>query len=277
MADTATPVPNRPELIGGAAFYFSGEDRLRLTVWNSLTSVAVSLSGRFLHCSGQLEAFVETLTPATNRTASTKDFPRAEGWLCDLSLVVTGAAPVRGQVFARVDVIRGENSSAIVLSTLAQGYLTATKRLAYPGSVVEDSLSGAGVLRSILGTDPAANVEISETVPTGARWRLQSLQASLVTDATAANRVPALYIDDGTNEVFRVSYPINQTASLTWVNTWIGVGGPQSGAGIGVMHAMPNNITLLAGYRLRTVTVALQATDNWGAPRLGVEEWLEAV
>jgi len=266
-----------PELeVGG--FYFAGDDQLRVTSWNSLASVAVVVTGRFVHADdARIEPFSELHTPATNRTAASSTYTRARGWLTDLSVLVTGATPQRGQTFVRVDVVRGQGANAIPLSTLLQGYVTATQRLAYPGSPIVDSLTGPGTLRSITGTDPAAGLEISETVPTGARWRFASLRAALVTDATVANRNASLNFDDGTNIYAAAAVNFNQAASLTFVHHFVAVGQSFAQTSTQVMVSTPANLVLAAGHRFRTVTSAIVAGDNWGAPQYAVEEWLEAI
>lgn len=263
-------------LLVGPGFFFDTDDSLQLTAWNSLANVVLTISGRFLRTDGTIEAFVERHVPNTNRTASSAIFPRGCGWLTDLSIIASGAAPLRGQTFVRVDVVRGTSSPIIVLSTIAQGYVTATKRLAYPGSVIEDSVTGAGAVRSITGTDPAAGAEISETVPTGARWRFLSLRAIFVTDVTAANRAPVLTFDDGTNAFAGAANSVNQAASGTFTYHFGNVGANHANSSPGVMVSTPANLLLLAGYRMRTITGSIQAGDNWGAPQYLVEEFLEA-
>lgn len=260
--------------VGG--FYFGGDDQLRVTSWNSLASVAVVLTGRFLHGDdGHIEAFSEVHTPNTNRTAASTTHSRARGWLTDLSVLVTGATPQRGQTFVRVDVVRGQGAGAIPLSTLIQGYVTATQRLAYPGSPISDSLSGPGTLRSITGTDPIAGVEISETVPTGARWRFVSLRTQLVTDATVANRTLALLFDDGTNIYAHAATNFNQTASQAINYAFCAVGQTYAFYLLGGQVSTPANIVMSAGHRFRTVTTTLTGGDNWVVPQYAVEEWLE--
>jgi len=81
----------RPSLVGGPGFYFTGDDHLRLTSWNSVTSAAITLTGRFLHLDGHIEPFSERHVPNTDRTPATSTFRRAEGWLLDLSASVSGA------------------------------------------------------------------------------------------------------------------------------------------------------------------------------------------
>ena len=137
------------------------------------------------------------------------------------------------------------------------------------------SIDGRGVIRSIIGTNPAAGAEVSETVPTNARWRLRSLAASFVTSATAASRYPSLIFDDGATNFYVSDPPELQLASTT--STWQAF--PGSARLVAVSGVRQWNagvpICLQGGFRLRTATTNLQAGDNWGPPQLLVEEWIE--
>jgi hypothetical protein len=143
--------------------------------------------------------------------------------------------------------------------------------------IIDEALDGPGSIKSITGTDPAAGVEISETVPANAIWSVESISASLVTDAAAADRLSRVTIDDGTTIFYQVSSRVNHTASLTVRYAWA----PFGAAAVGVVAAtdatmnipLPKHTILAAGYRFITVTGALEAGDNWGAPQLTVEEW----
>src|SRR5262245_49862512 len=191
------------------ALYVTGEDQLRLTVLNALASVIVTVRGRQLLLDGRIEPFATTLVPATDRTASQATARLAEGWLLNAHAFVSGASPLTGQTFAILSLIRGEGTAAIELATLAAGSITAQQRLSYPGSAVANTLDSAGALRSITGTQPAAGAEVSETVPTGARWELLAFTVQLVTSAAAANRLPMLTLDDGTTVYFRDPFTTN--------------------------------------------------------------------
>jgi hypothetical protein len=114
-----------------------------------------------------------------------------------------------------VDLVRGPGAVGGVTATLLQGPVSSLQRIAWPGSLLLSSLDVAGILRSITGTDPAAGAEISETVPTGARWRLRALAATLVTSATVANRTVSLRVDDGTTGYFGTDAAGTQPASNT--------------------------------------------------------------
>lgn len=114
-------------------------------------------------------------------------------------------------------------------------------------------------------TDPAANTEISTTVPANQLWLLLGARVSLVTDANVANRTVAFTIDDGTTVVQRYTSPSVQAASLTYGYTYTAGGSNATVLGNEVVVGIGQNIMLAPGYRLKTVTTNIQATDNYGA------------
>jgi hypothetical protein len=133
---------------------------------------------------------------------------------------------------------------------------------------------GPGTLRSVAGAAPAAGADISDTVPTGARWQLLSFATSLTTSGTVANRAPLWTFDDGANVVYRVSGNINQTASTTWnYDGMQGFGTPLIAQVLALAVALPANNRLGSGYRIKTVTGAIQAADQWAATQYSVLEW----
>jgi hypothetical protein len=131
------------------------------------------------------------------------------------------------------------------------------------------------VLRSITGTNPAANAEISETVPTNARWRLLALQVSLVSSSQVANRELALTFDDGTAVFARVPSGFTHAASLTRVYSSFHHAERNTQAQDTTKNFPLPRIDLPGGARIVGVTTALQTLDNYGAPQLLVEEWIE--
>lgn len=257
------------------AFEMTGEDNLQISVANSLSSCVVTVAGRFLTIDGEIIPFLQTFAPTTGRTVTSVLLPFGDGWLLNATAFVSTGAPLTGQTFVRLQVIRGAAGATLVLGTLAAGYVTAVQPLAYPANRVRSSLDGQGVLRSIAGTDPAAGTEISETVPTGARWRLLALSCRLVTSAAVANRSPILLLDDGAaiyfgsdpggtipasqNFRFTAGQATQRLIAVTDVYQW----------------TLPNDHRMLAGHRWRTSTQNIQAADDYSNVQYLVEEWLE--
>jgi hypothetical protein len=271
------PAPPDPlvSFLAPSAWYFRGADALRLTSFNAAAGVVLALEGRFLTVEGEIKPFRFAHTPNTDRTTKSDIFLMGAGWLLDVQVRASAGTPRVGQCFVVVEVVRGLTSVAEALGVLVQGYVTDSQRRGWPGTLVENTLASRGVVRSITGTDPAANVEISETVPTGARWKLRGVLFTLVTDANVANREVALTIDDGATVVARIPSGFTQTATLTTLYSLFVLAPRNAVAQDTTKNAPLPDLDLQGGYRIRTVTTARQVTDNFGPPQLLVEEWIE--
>lgn len=260
---------------GTGALFVTGEDNLRLRSLNAATGVTLAVTGRFLRLDGQIQPLQFSHTPNTDRTLATTLHKLGAGWLLDLRIIASGGTPIIGQCWALLELVRGFTGAITDMSTLVSGCVTATQPLTWPGTPARGTLDGRGAIRSIAGTNPAAGSEILETVPTGARWRLLSFDASLLTDATAGNREAALLLDDGASTLIKVGSGQAHGASTTYeyVAADFGTQPPVTGFNLRAIPLPP--VILLAGYRIRTSTYSFVAGDNWTAPQMLVEEWLE--
>ena len=135
----------------------------------------------------------------------------------------------------------------------------------------------AYTIRSIAGTDPAVNTEVSEAVPTGAEWEILTVRAQLVASATAANRNIGWLRTDGTNSFVEFVNAVNQTASQTR-NYNFGREIPTSTIAYDSnelwIQMIDDRFGMDTAYIFTTRTVSRQQSDNWGAPRLWVKERL---
>ncbi len=255
---------------------FTAEDNLQLDSVCSQSGVTVTVNGVVLSADFQLLPFSWTHSPNSNRTVATTRVSLGTGWLQHARILVTGGAAKQGECFVALRVCRGTTSNAIILGTIAAGYITTVTDLYTPGGTILTALDGAGTVRSITGTTPAAGVDILETVPTNARWEVLAFTAQLTTSAAVANRVVGLTIDDGTNIYFRDSPAFTQTASLIDIYSWAEAQSKMAAPGSSfVLGNLPGGNRLLAAHRIRTSTIALAAADQWTAPQYLVREWLE--
>lgn len=283
MTDAATLELPRPTLEGAGACYCTGEESLRLTVFDAAAGVTVQLAGRFLPIltrpdddAPRVGTFKRTLIPTTNRVASVTTEALGKGWLIDGEVVVSGGAPSDGQCYAVVELVRGQTGATEATTLLACGYVTAKQRLPLVGAKFSGFLEGGGALRSISGTQPGVGLEVSETCPTGARWSLLAFEADLVTSAAVANRVVQLTIDDGAAIFARVSVNQNETASHTWRNSFqLGVPQTFDGTRFIVTTPLGCDLQIPAGGRIRTVTTAIDVADQYAVPQYLVREWIE--
>jgi hypothetical protein len=122
--------------------------------------------------------------------------------------------------------------------------------------------------------DPAAGAEFALTAPGNGLWRVLSVGFRLVTSAVVANRTAALVADDGTDIFFRTNASLQQAASLTV--DYGAFAGASSGGFAGVAGLSPliqDGVWLQPGWRLRTVTGAIDATDQYSRIVALVEEY----
>lgn len=253
-----------------SAAYLGLNDTIRLSVFSSVASLTVTAAGRFLNVDGHIIPFQFSVIPTADRAATNLDFSLGEGFLLNVFVISSNIIIQRGSTYIVLMLLRGGAS----FTTLTRGYLSSRVPLGWPGIDTEPSVSGQGFLRIIAGTNPAAGVEVSETVPTNARWRLVAFLATLVTDATAATRTAQLLIDDGVTTFLLILPTTTQIASLTRQYNGKAVGLDPQPIGTQLTWGLPPDIYIPAGGRIRTSTINLQAGDNWTAPQYMVEEWL---
>jgi hypothetical protein len=133
-----------------------------------------------------------------------------------------------------------------------------------------------GELLTLSSADPAAGAEISYTLPAGFRYQILSVQATLVTDATVANRFPALTINDGANDVAAYMAGTAQTATQT-VAYQFAPGLNSYQASLRTHAPIAADMILKGGNIIKTVTTGIVAGDNWGIARIRVMRWEDPV
>lgn len=251
-------------------------DRLYVAAYSSVASLVVTFSGYFRKMSGDIIEYAVTVNPTSDRAVTAGNQHFGAGFLLSCVATLASGSANRGQCYVRAQVQRSTGTPAVKLHNVVGGYLSDDYSPSFPYGKIEGPLEGSGALRSILGSDPAAGVEISETVPTGARWRLRAMRAVLTTDITIASRYPEIVVDDGTTVFFR-----SPSSALIIADRAIGVS-VLSNANFNYALStdidiqIPADLQLLAGWRVRTSTFGIVAGDNWAAPQMLVEEWIEA-
>jgi hypothetical protein len=256
--------------------YIQPEDSFLLTINAPLIVLppTVFLYLRWLRPDGEIVGLKKN--PGIPSPISLFSFTIGEGILLSATLVgLPNNIPGPGALFATLTVQRDAPESNQNHMVLFSDYLTNYHYPSWPYGRQINSLDGAGRIRSIVGTTPAAGVDISETVPFGTRWRLIAFRASLTTNATAINRQAVLTFDDGANVFAQALSGANiQAANNT--SSWIFFDTAAVFTTSGFFSApIPANLFLLANSRIRTVTANLQGTDQWSAPNYLVQEWVE--
>jgi hypothetical protein len=267
--------PPKGALPAPSAVFLTGEEFMRASFMANVANLIVTITGRILRPDNTISRINFSLTPAGNRTLTTAVVGLSSGWLLDLTARVTTGAPAFGAVWGMFELGVGAGSLFSVTETMRAGFCTANTPLSYASSVSMLPLDGPGCLRSITGTTPGAGVDVTETVPTNARWELLAFNAKFITSAAVANRVPAFVLDDGTNTYYRGGYITNQAASISER-----YGIYQGGAAAlldndsNQNRGLPVGLRMGAGHRIRTTTFAIDVADQWSQVQYLAREWM---
>lgn len=125
-------------------------------------------------------------------------------------------------------------------------------------------------LRTVQVPAPAAGADWSLAVPAGSVYGLISVQASLTTSATVADRAPRLQLTDGDAIYLDLPPQAVQAASLTGRFAWV-QGMSTYGSAGGQVVGMPA-LLLQPGWTLGTSTDNIDTTDQWSAVELLILE-----
>lgn len=257
-------------------FYLTGEDRLRVVSCNALVGVSLKVQWRTVNTDGDIVPNSEDHTPTTDRTVKTQDFELGTGSLLNVTVFANAGAPRIGQTYVMVQLVRGIGAAAIVLGTLLGGCVTQTQALGFPGSPILNSTDAGFVTRTIRGTVPAAGVDFSETVPTGARWELMSVVARLTTSAVVASRGATLILADGIDVMamcpHALAAPASSVRDYAWMQSMVNA---VALVGLAGFQGVPTGLQLTAGQHFNAFTINIQAADTWTALVYTVKEWLE--
>lgn len=265
--DPKQAVPQQP-------IYFQRNDYFGFITLSNLAQCNVHISYRWLTPQGELkEGQLDTgIFNGNNITL----MPLYEGWLISFALRQTVSPPSGGWTFTQALVFRNPLSPSLPGNPHAlfwQGFVPFTTSNGWPGTPAKEITDGAGVLRSITGTTPAAGAEISEIAPIQRRWNLLALTATLVTSATVANRDPVFLIDDGVNTLYKGVGIVAQPAGGTVGYSLSPVIASQAFLSGNNPCPFPIPFPMKASFRIKSNTLGLQAGDQWSAPQYLVQEW----
>lgn len=221
FAPTGAPISGRitPAVF---PFYTTGEDNLRIVSFNSAAGVKLRLVARLLGVNGRPTPSNWDHTPNTDRSAASTDYPLAGQTLLNLTVLVTAGSPQQGQCFVNVQLIRGIGAAAIVLGNILAADVTVAQGPGFPGSPIESAGDSGGFFRTLTGTAPAVNTNISETVPTGARWEVRGIRCTLT--STVSRRI-LIRFKDASGNVIGGAWPAFLCNVLPSVNEYIATAG----------------------------------------------------
>lgn len=256
--------------------YITRADSLVATINNSQSGVIFNIVGRILMESGVVRYFQREIDPTDNRAGQEVIIPMTEGFLLSAGVIPGTAGSGSGRTFVHLALTRGIGTSAERWLTLTSGYMLPGADVFWPTHPPEGAFEKAGLLRSIVGTNPAVGAEVSETVPTNARWKLLSFAAALDTNSNVANRGVQFLISDGSQTFLTFPTGLTQAASLSRGYNWCSLAGYKDTAfnQSNAVFGLPELI-LSEGFVISTSTENLQAGDDWRAVVYTVLEWFD--
>ncbi len=122
--------------------------------------------------------------------------------------------------------------------------------------------------------DPAPGSEILEVVPARRRWILHAIRFILTTDGNDSSRFVHLILDDGTNIFLDICVTAAHAKSTTKIYNFSSFGSTQLEPNDCLYIPLPP-LPLKESYRIRTITDGIQVGDDYTAPQLLVEEWID--
>jgi hypothetical protein len=264
--DPKLVVPSQP-------IYLQRNDSFVLAFLSNGSNVTVRVDYRFLTPEGEIKEG-EFITPPFS-ALSEFAIPLYEAWLLSFAARVTSGSAAGQWCFLQAFLLRGTftGTSNPVSGQIWQGFVPNFTANGWPGTPAKEITDGAGMIRSITGTAPAAGAEVTEVVPAQRRWTLLSFRTNLTTSITVANRFPGFNVDDGVNSLFSARTNVAQAASA--VDNYELAPGSQFYNDLSGNFLIPYPVltALKAGFRIRTSTTALQGTDQYSAPQYSVIEW----
>lgn len=256
------------------------ETALVIITRGSIAGQSFTLRARVLQPGGLVQRHEQLIQDPGTRVATNTFLPLNEGYLLSVFLSAPAIATQRGELYVLVLQGLGPAPNSTPVRTLFSDYLTTAGRLGWPEGRQLSSVEEAGAYRVIDGTNPAAGNPVVETVPTGARWRLHSIEVTLTTAGAAGNRVPTLSFRNAAASEFATLVspqvvPVGTTARLTW--STVGYSATQvTASGIISTIGQMQPALLRAGNTIRIGSFdVFDPLDDFSDPVYLVEEWME--
>lgn len=263
-----------------ASLFVKPDDQLALYINNDQVGVTLELNTRILRLDGSIIIDRRTVTPTSDASLTfTVIKPSIEGFLLSTGIGIIAGGVKRGNCFVTLVFQRALFNTFTGSQVLFARYVESDPICSWPIPCLQSPSEGPGFTNIVVGTAPALGAEIAETVPARRLWKLRSFAATLTASAAAANRAPILRIEDGAANFFFRSAQANfvvagGVGNLCWAPSmaYIAPGVATNTAG---MADLPPEMFLRPGAVIRTLTLNIQAGDQYAAPVYNVEEWIE--
>jgi len=257
--------------------YVRPEDAIDVYVNNIASGVSLQLNMRFLLQDGSVQPMQYVISPTTDGSLTFKRISGLpEGYLLSIGIGNLGNGCKRGQCYVSCAYTRLSFSTFSGSQVLFARYVESDPICGWPYPFIESPGDDPGFFDSIAGSTPAAGADFVVTVPARQTWNVLSLQTNLLTNATAVTRAVELVIDDGLTITTIIGDNGGSDPNTQRIYCWT-AGGTFLRSGIVTVtnNTLPLNMRLRPGSRIRSSTGSLQAADQWAAPNVLVQKWVE--
>jgi hypothetical protein len=257
--------------------YVTVDDVLVAGAASSQSAEVVTISYRLLRAMDSKVVLGEfTVVPTNTRAIKVAQQQLAEGFLLSVSCKAA-VATTRGQTFVRLflnpKALGGGQPGLMMMAD----YVTTAMAPGYPNGRTVTPVEGPGNVVSVAANNPPAGSDWSLSVPTNARWRVRSVNATFNASAAVANRQVIFNTLVGGLQQYTAGAIANITAGQTPIISFV--------PGTSYAPIAPNllavpltpDLLLLGGSVIGTNTNNLQAGDQWIPINALVEEWLDNV
>jgi hypothetical protein len=264
--DPKAAVPQQP-------IYLEDNDNVAFTIFTNSTPAQIQLTYRYLTPKGEIKQGLQIFTTAG--AINSFNFTLGNVWLISFGLQRVSPTGQNVITFVQALMIRDQLTGAgqNIYGIIWQGFVQVTSGNGWPGTPAKEITDSPGNIRTLVGSFPAAGVEISETVPLFRRWILLSFETTLISAVAAANRNVSLVFDDGASKFYIGPSFFNQVASTTVFYSLIPSLPGTPALGLIQPLVAPLPIPLRGGFRIKTQTANIQAADQWAAPIYSFLEW----
>lgn len=252
-------------------YYLTGDESLRVIVTPlRLPAGTIELAWRSWRQSDRQVVLTRQSIPAgvIFPIASTTEYPLNAGALLNLRVGVGSTAVQYGLVWVRVQLILGAGTSANVIGTLAQGFVSTQNDLGWPGSPIEKQDQAAGFLVSEPGVLGGASV--LWTVSAGQRYRVICGRFSYAASAVAGNRNGFVAVlDPAGNYVYAGENSVAFGAGVTQAFSFAAGHSPSADGAASNFHLpFPTDLELMTGWQVQVSASGAQAGDGISGPIL---------
>lgn len=268
---------NMKRLAPPSPLYVTVDDVLRAGAATSTVNEVVTVSYRLLRAdTGKIVLGQFTVHPASDRSLAIQDNPLTEGFLLSVSCKAAQANR-RGITFVRLFLNPKALGAGQPGLMMMADYVTQAMAPGYPNGRTTNPTEGPGVVYPVFVANPAAGTDWAVSVPPNALWNVQSVTSLLTCSAAVANRNVLVHVTNGVTERFTASANHASTASSTDRWNWFQAGNTGFNGLNQVNAPWPASFRVAIGDSIGTVTLGMQAADQWSSICLWVEEWLENV